>query len=496
MNGSDELLFALRAGYSLFYAQTYQMQQTTDAIVTATSRFTSVKTGEKVYNPVIWDLEKDQDPEVVLDMLANGPVNTILVAKNYHWFMRDDMGTLDKNVVSFIQNRLELFSSTTERKALVIVGDARFEDAIPEVLQRDFMQIEFGLPDTNEIRDILDDIIDSAKESPNFVMPDEDELGNIVLAARGLTARDVKNAFAYSIIKDGGELNAKTVSIIQARDIEKTAGLKIGEYDDLDSLKGYDNVKDFTTNSVGDKLALGVILLGPPGTGKTSFARWLAARSGMKCIEMEMAQMMGEGLVGQAQNAMRDAIEVIKANAPCMLFIDEIEKGLAGASSKGSGGDGGATKQSMGQFLKFLSDGRPEGVYVIATCNNISALDPEWVRAERWDCAPFFIDLPNLEERGSIFRYYFNEVYDLPDKAWGDFDLNKDTEGWSGAELKAVCRIAKMHGVTIDKAAEYVVPVSLTMKDEIAGLRKWAENKTIPATIKLEKVSGKRSIDV
>lgn len=164
----------------------------------------------------------------------------------------------------------------------------------------------------------------------------------------------------------------------------------------------------------------------------------------------------------------------------------EIEKGLAGVGANQIG-DGGTTKRSMAQFLKFLSDSRPEGVYVIATCNNISSLPPEWVRAERWDAAPFFVDLPSTKEAKVILEHY---------KASFDVKGNpKNMDGWSGAEIKSVCRIAAMMGTDISKAEDFIIPVSSTMKSEISALRKWAEGKTIPSTISVTVGKG-RGIEI
>jgi len=493
MEGTKDLILALRAGYALFYAQTNEMERAVGSIVKAVNEYESVSSGNKAYNALIWDLESDKDPDVVSNMLDGESPGTVVVAKNFNWFLKDEYGNLNKQLVSYIQNRLELYTTPKGRKALIIVGSDEFDDAIPQVLSKDFLQINFELPDEDEIRQIFESIVNSAKDNPNFKMPDDKEVERIIQSSKGMTRRDVKNAYAYSIIKDGGELKSKTVGIIQASDVEKTPGLKIGEYPKASPLIGYNEAKDFVLDFIDDPTSLGVMLLGPAGTGKTSFARWVAANSGRKCIEMEMAQMMGEGLVGQMQNAFNRAIQVIKANAPCILFIDEIEKGLAGASGGGDS-DGGSMKQSAAQFLKFLSDDRPEGVYVMATCNDISQLAPEWVRAERWDCAPFFVDFPNAAERKAIFKHYC-EHYEHKAKTIGKFSTDKDCEGWSGAELKAVCRIAatlkrKNPDVKLKDAAKFIKPISLTMAEKVTELRGWAKSRTNPATTDVSKVAN------
>jgi len=307
-----------------------------------------------------------------------------------------------------------------------------------------------------------------------------------------MTARAVKNALSYALIEGKGTMDSKVVSKIRAEVIEGTAGLKTADFSKMsfDDLKGMDNVKKFFSATYQSKLALGVMLLGPPGTGKTLFAQCASGMSKLDVYEAEMAELFG-GLVGESEKLMKTFIDTISKLTPCILFIDEIEKALSGVGG-GQSGDGGTTKRSMAQFLKFLSDKRPEGLYVIATCNNISQLPPEWVRAERWDCAPFFIDIPNADEQEMILKHY-QAKYDVSGEP-------KDMTGWSGAEIKSACRIAAMMGKKVNEVEDFVVPVAKTMKQEIEGLRKWAENKTIPATLKIpngdKKSTGKRQIQM
>ena len=135
----------------------------------------------------------------------------------------------------------------------------------------------------------------------------------------------------------------------------------------------------------------------------------------------------------------------------------------------------------------------------MATCNDISQLAPEWVRAERWDCAPFFVDFPNKEERAAIFNYYIG-YYEHVDSTIGSFDPTKDCKGWSGAEIKAVCRITatqikKNPETTIRDGAKFIKPISLTMKEKVTELREWAKSRTNPATTDVSKVANGKTED-
>jgi SpoVK/Ycf46/Vps4 family AAA+-type ATPase len=214
----------------------------------------------------------------------------------------------------------------------------------------------------------------------------------------------------------------------------------------------------------------------------------LSNETGLPMLELECAELFG-GLVGESEKLMKKALDIIKANAPCIILVDEIEKALAGVGGSGAN-DGGTTKRSMAQLLKFLgSDKEREGVYVIATCNDISSLPPEWVRPGRWDAAPFFIDLPNSDEQEEIMKFY-QKKYSVNSKP--------DMTGWSGAEIECCCRIAAMMKTDTGEAAKFIVPVSRTMRAEIEGLRKWAEDRTIKATVLTETkpAAAKRTINL
>ena len=144
----------------------------------------------------------------------------------------------------------------------------------------------------------------------------------------------------------------------------------------------------------------------------------------------------------------------------------------------------------MSQFLKFLQD-RPDGIYVIATCNDVSGLPPEYIRAERWDTAPFMIDLPTVEEREVILDHY-KDYYKVDGKISA-----ADMEGWSGAEIKSMCRLASIENNSIDMTSQFVIPVAETMKDDIDRLRKWSVGKTINASeVNVNGDVEDRSIDI
>ncbi|MCK4776851.1 MAG: AAA family ATPase [Actinomycetia bacterium] len=358
------------------------------------------------------------------------------------------------------------------------------------MLIHDFMPLEFDRPDRKEIAVILDFIIESAKVNDRFEMPDEDTKEALVDSAKGMTAREIKAAYSYSLVKTLGKLDPQIVAVQRAKEVEKTAGLKLGVYSDsFDDLIGYDVVKKFTAMNIKSPLSKGTLLVGPPGTGKTSFARALANTFGMVCLEMEMAELFG-GIVGETEERVKMALDILKANAPCIWFIDEIEKGLAGVGGNSSGNVSTSgseiTMRAMAQVLKFMSHNRPPGIYCIATSNDATSLPPEWVRPGRWDSAPWYVGLPKPDTKKGIFESYIKKGFmedGMEARLYptGDIPADTDTAQWSGAEIETVCRLSAQMNMPIQDCMQFIRPVAVTMAEKIQALEKWAETRTIPA---------------
>jgi SpoVK/Ycf46/Vps4 family AAA+-type ATPase len=173
-------------------------------------------------------------------------------------------------------------------------------------------------------------------------------------------------------------------------------------------------------------------------------------------------------------------LAIIDAMAPCIVIVEEIEKALAGVG--GTATDGGTTQRVGAKFLTWLQDHQSE-VFICATCNDIKSLSAAsagaFVRIGRWD-AIFFQDLPNRQERREILAIYLREFLN---KGLEDFERLPDLAGYSGAEIKQVCIEAAYSGGDLEQAVNFVIPLSKTNKDQIDELRKWAEGRTIPASL-------------
>ncbi len=189
-------------------------------------------------------------------------------------------------------------------------------------------------------------------------------------------------------------------------------------------------------------------------------------------------------LVGQTEANIRQALQAADAMAPAILFIDEIEKGLAGAASGGRG-DSGVSSRLFGTMLTWLND-HGSDVFTIATCNNIKQLPPEFSRAERFD-AIMFLDLPGPAERESIWAICRSEY------AIDDADPAPKDEGWTGAEIKACCRLSVLLGINLQRhhgiSCRWASPPRKASRSCGSGRQVGAWTQAFLASIELEAVA-------
>jgi SpoVK/Ycf46/Vps4 family AAA+-type ATPase len=158
---------------------------------------------------------------------------------------------------------------------------------------------------------------------------------------------------------------------------------------------------------------------------------------------------------------------------PAICWIDEIDKAFAGVGGSGAG-DSGVSARMFGSFLSWLNDHESD-VFVVCTANDVTKLPPEFARAERFD-AVYFLDLPSAEEKSAIWQIYL-EAYEIEAQ-----QQRPDDSSWTGAEIKACCRLSVLLDEPIAKAAEKVVPVAVTSAESIGKLREWASGRCLDAT--------------
>jgi SpoVK/Ycf46/Vps4 family AAA+-type ATPase len=237
----------------------------------------------------------------------------------------------------------------------------------------------------------------------------------------------------------------------------------------------------------------GVLITGVPGCGKSLVAKAISDMWQVPLLRLDMGKIFA-GIVGSSEQNIRRAIQTAEAISPCVLWIDEIEKGFSGATS--TSGDSGTSSRVFGTFLTWMQE-KTKPVFVAATANNIAALPPEMLRKGRFD-EIFFVDLPTFKERREILKLHLERRVNHPDVI-GDFEINdvtldglaSMTEGFVGAELEQVT-ISGLYEAfyenrsvnfrDFEEAVRLIVPLSVTQSEQIRNLRAWATVRAVAAT--------------
>ena len=392
--------------------------------------------------------------------LAAPDETTVLVVQNFHRFMQSPEVTqaLAQQIVSGKQDR-----------TIVVVLAPVVQ--IPTELEKMFVVLDHAMPDRGQLESILREI---ATEDGD--LPDERGLAAVLDASAGLTRLEAENAYSLSLVREE-KITASTVWEIKTQTLKKSGLLSLSRgTDDFSTLGGMSALKAFCKRALLQpsrdnplKRPRGVMLLSPPGCGKSQFCKLLGNEVGRPVLILDVGSLMGS-LVGQSEERTRQALAVVDAMAPCVLMIDEVEKAFAGLNGSG---DSGVSSRMFGTFLSWLNDHESD-VFVVCTANDVSKLPPEFGRSERFD-GVFFLDLPDRKEKDAIWRLY-REAFDIDSQQ----KTPKD-ENWTGAEIKACCRLAALLDLPLKQAAQNVVPVAVTAAESVDRLRSWASGRCLSA---------------
>ncbi len=393
-----------------------------------------------------------------LGAMANPEGTSILVLRNFHRFLNnvEVLQALDSAVAA----------GKTARTFVVVLAPVV---QIPVELERAFVVIEHDLPGREQLERIARGVATEPGE-----LPDGDGLAAVLDAAAGLTRVEAENAFSLSLVRHD-RIAPDVLWQLKAQALKKSGLLTLhrgGET--FADLGGLDALKSFCTRALrpgrrADVRARGVLLLGPPGTGKSAIAKALGRETGRPTLFLDVGALMGS-LVGQTEERTRQSLRIADAMAPCVLLIDELEKALGGVAGAG---DGGVSARMFGSLLTYLSDHESD-VFVVAAANDISRLPPELSRAERFD-GVFFLDLPSPREREQIWQMYVRRFGLEPGRHL------PDSRDWTGAEIRSCCRLAALLDVPLAEAATNIVPVAVTAGEAVEKLRQWASGRCLAA---------------
>ena len=392
-----------------------------------------------------------------LEEMSDPNGTTLLLLHNFHRFL---------NSPELVQTMFTQLIAGKQRRTFCVVLAPVVQ--IPVELEKLFVVIDHALPDREQLLAILREL---TGEQPQD-LPTGDDLTRVLDAAAGLTRYEAEGAFALSLARHNA-VQPQTLWELKAQTLRKNNLLTLHSGTErFADLGGLANLKDFCRRALQPSASVrakGVLLLGVPGTGKSAFARALGNETGRPTLTLDVGALMGS-LVGQTEQNIRQALRVADAMAPCVLFCDELEKALSGV---GGNGDSGVSTRLFGTLLTWLAEHESD-VFFVGTANDISKLPPEFTRAERLD-AVFFLDFPGVQEKRVIWQFYV-EHFGLDSRQPRPIDAD-----FTGAEIRACCRLSALLNVPLVEAAQNVVPVAKTAAEAVDRLRTWAEGRCLAA---------------
>jgi len=383
----------------------------------------------------------------------------------------------------------------SKEHTLVLVG-AKIE--LPPDLEHLAVRFSLRLPDEKALLKLVQDeaALYVREHGGKRVEVDQDALKMIVRNLRGVSLMEARRLARHLIFRDG---------VISANDLPELAKLKFEllnksghlhfEYDTahfsdvagLTRLKAWVNQRRAAYTSealpVGLDPPKGMLLLGVQGCGKSLAAKAVAGGFGVPLVRLDFGTLYNK-FHGETEKNLRDALASAEQIAPCVLWIDELEKGLA---ASGSSEDGGVSRRVLGYFLTWMAE-RKSRVFLVATANAVHDLPPELLRKGRFD-EIFFVDLPNHAVRAEIFRLHLAKR----EVDWEGFSLNAlagAADGFSGAEIEqaVVSGLYSAHAVQTPLDETRLLgeiagtrPLSVLMAEQVNGLREWARTRTVPA---------------
>ena len=479
MDGAAELKHYLESGYSLVQLCTFEEDRALALLQEA---------AELWQRPhYVWSSSRGfgdhdgpgpADPLTALRRVEANAAPGLFIFLDFHPALKDPA----------VVRRLRELAPLLDRRGqgLVLAGPV---SVAPVELEKELAVVDLPPPGREELRRIVSECL-GAKRAPEVREA-------VVRAAQGLTAREVRRMLrrALGSHPDFGMEHVREVLEEKRRALRRSEMLEFYESEqDLSDVGGLDLLKKWLSNraeALGERARAyglpepkGLLLLGVQGCGKSLSAKAVSGLWGIPLIRLDLSAVLGREEDG---GQLRRSLRLAEGLAPCVLWIDEIEKGFSAKRVSGES-EQGRMARAFATFLTWLQEKRSQ-VYVIATANSISELPPELVRKGRFDDI-FFVDLPKEAEREEIFRIHLQRRGRDP----GAFDLKtlaRRSEGFSGSEIEQVVIAAMYEGFTagrevetadVARAVEETVPLSETMEEQIKELRDWAKTRARPAS--------------
>lgn len=412
------------------------------------------------------------------------PQGTILVLKDFHHAWRAERGDVTRRLRNMVP-RLRKSS----RFIVMTTPPLPREEDLPLELKDDVVVVNLPLPTERELERMFDATVKNLAASK---LPRPEVKEKLIQSALGLTTTQARLAFSR-VHAAYGKFDEQGIDLITwaKRQVIRESGalefwpanLGLHDVGGLDLLKKWLEVREAIirpeARDAGLPFPRGISLIGIPGTGKSLSAKVLSGLWKLPLLRLDVGTLFGS-LLGESEQNMRKAISLAETVAPCILWIDEMEKAFAGSGSGGKQGGQAAATRVFGTFLTWMQD-HESPVFVVATANDIAGLPPELMgRFER----TFFLDLPNETERRAIFTIHLKKCdVPFPEKEFDYTELLRESEGMVGREIERAVREAQavsyadgnreMEQQDLVIALKDTVPLSRSHADVIEELQKW-----------------------
>jgi SpoVK/Ycf46/Vps4 family AAA+-type ATPase len=379
-------------------------------------------------------------------------------------------------------------------RTLVFVGPKL---DLPADLKRMAVSFELRLADARRVQELLRTEAQLWQQESGTPLRGEAEVARVLIQhLAGLPEEDVKRLLRQAIRENGMLCQNDVQRVIrQKHESLGSSGVLVLEMDTarFDNVAGQARLKRWLElrreaflnpeQHGGLDAPKGILLLGVQGSGKSLAAKAIAGAWRLPLLRLDFGALYNK-YHGETERNLRDSLKAADSMGPCVLWIDELEKGLA---PDGGGSDGGVSRRVLGTLLTWMSE-RKSRVFLAATANDIAALPPELLRKGRFD-EIFFVDLPDAGTRREIFRIHLQARKQAPES----FDLEalaQAADGYSGAEIEqaiiASLFEARAQGKPLDtvhlrEELARTRPLSVVMAERVQALRAWAADRTVPA---------------